>query len=73
MALVFGTVSVAAMQEALRADHARHSAPADQVAQLRQHIRDAFYINTPEWRAQVIVQARQALFQAVAGVSDARE
>jgi hypothetical protein len=29
---------------------------------------DAFYVDTDAWRAQIIVQARQALFQAVDGL-----
>ena len=29
----------------------------------------AFYVDSDEWKAKVVVQARQALFQAVSGLS----
>jgi hypothetical protein len=32
-------------------------------------MKDAFYVDTDDWRAQVVVQARQSLFQAVDGLS----
>jgi hypothetical protein len=31
-------------------------------------MKDAFYVDTDDWRAQVVVQARQAMFQAVDGL-----
>ena len=31
----------------------------------------AFYVDTDEWKAQIVVQARQALFQAVDGLATA--
>jgi hypothetical protein len=75
MALEYGTVPIAKVIDALRADHWLHRAQqrgipiaASLVASIRQQMRDAFYIDTPEWRAQIIVQARQALFQAVRGL-----
>lgn len=75
MALEYGTVPITTVLEALRADHWRHRAQQRGVsvsnrlvAQIHQQMRDAFYIDTPEWRAQIIVQARQALFQAVDGL-----
>ena len=57
---------------ALRADHWLHrhpEAPEAQAQAIRQQTRDAFYVDTDHWRAQVVVQARQALFQAVDGLS----
>jgi hypothetical protein len=30
---------------------------------------DAFYVNTDEWKQQIIAQARQSLFQAADGLS----
>jgi hypothetical protein len=32
-------------------------------------MRDAFYTDTPEWKGRVLEQARQALYQAVDGLS----
>jgi hypothetical protein len=29
---------------------------------------DAFYVDTDEWRTQIVVQAREALFQTVDGL-----
>lgn len=79
MALEYGTVPITTVLEALRADHWLHRAqqrgvavPEKLAAQIRQQMRDAFYIDTPEWRAQIVVQARQALFQAVDGLLESR-
>jgi hypothetical protein len=57
---------------ALRADHWLHlhpEAPAEQRQTIKQQIRDAFYVDTDAWRAQIVAQARQTLFQAVDGLS----
>jgi hypothetical protein len=37
-------------------------------AAIQKRVRDAFYVDTDDWRAQVVSQARQALFQAVDGL-----
>jgi hypothetical protein len=63
---------IADVIHALRADHWLHQhpeAPAAQQQAIQQQMRDTFYVNTDAWRAQVVVQARQALFQAVDGLS----
>jgi len=73
IALEYGTVPITDVLQALRADHWLHLHPqqADDAlrAQVRQQMRDAFYTDTDAWRGQVIAQARQALFQAVDGLS----
>jgi len=72
MALEYGTKPIDEVIEALRADHwvaAHPQAPAELRAAVRQRMREAFYTDTDAWRAQVIVQARQALFQAVDGLA----
>lgn len=73
IALEYGTVPITDVVEALRADHWLHQHPrqADQgmPARVRQQMMDAFYTDTDAWRGQVIAQARQALFQAVDGLS----
>jgi len=72
IALEYGTKPIDEVIEALRADHwvaAHPKAPADLRAAVRQRMREAFYTDTDAWRARVIVQARQALFQAVDGLA----
>lgn len=72
MALEYGTVPVMETVEVLRGEQwlRRHpDADPAQAAQLRQRIRDAFFIDTPEWKQKVLAQARQALRQAVDGLA----
>ncbi|WP_310564258.1 M14 family metallopeptidase [Hydrogenophaga sp.] len=72
IALEYGTKPFPEVLKALRADHWLHrhpQAPEAQARAIRQQMRDAFYVDTDPWRAQVVVQARQALFQAVDGLS----
>lgn len=72
IAMEYGTLPFADVLQALRADHWLHQHPEASDAQrqaIRQQVKDAFYVDTDVWRAQVIVQARQALFQAVEGLS----
>jgi len=73
IALEYGTVPFTEVLQALRADHWLHQHPdaaADVQRAIRQLMKDAFYTDTDAWRAQVVVQARQALFQAVDGLKD---
>ncbi|MEO6016303.1 MAG: DUF2817 domain-containing protein, partial [Polaromonas sp.] len=37
--------------------------------QIRQQMLDAFYVDTDEWKNQVVRQARESMFQAVDGLS----
>jgi len=72
IALEFGTVPGLDVLQALRADHWLHSHPEAspaQSAQIHRQMRDAFYIDTDAWKGQLISQARQALFLAVAGLA----
>jgi Protein of unknown function (DUF2817) len=74
IAMEYGTVPLLDVFQALRADHWLHLHPEAEPkmgAQIRQQMRDTFYSDTDEWRGKVIAQARQALFQAVAGLSGA--
>jgi len=74
MALEFGTVPLDEMILALRADHwleAHPEAPPEQAQAIKRQIRDAFYIDTPDWKAQLLAQAREAAQQALAGLSTA--
>ncbi|MNW18186.1 hypothetical protein D3C71_2176440 [compost metagenome] len=57
--------------DALRGDHWLHlhpDAPAELRRAIQQRMMDAFYVDTDLWRAQIVAQARQALFQAVDGL-----
>ncbi|MFT7401487.1 MAG: hypothetical protein ACI83N_001080 [Hydrogenophaga sp.] len=72
LALEYGTLPWWDVMQALRADHWLHlhpEAPVDQRQAIKQQIRDAFYVDTDVWRAQIVTQARQAMFQAVDGLS----
>jgi hypothetical protein len=71
IAMEYGTLPILDMIEALRADHWLNLHPQAQQTlrvSIQQQVMDAFYVDTDAWRAQVIVQARQALFQAVDGL-----
>ena len=72
IAMEYGTLPLPEMLQALRAEHWLHrhpEAPAAQAAEIRQQILDAFYVDTDAWKGQIISQARQAMFQAVSGLS----
>jgi hypothetical protein len=72
IALEYGTLPFTDVLQALRADHWLHQHPdaaADLRLSIRQQMKDAFYTDTDAWRAQVVVQARQALFQAADGLN----
>jgi len=71
MALEYGTVPIEDVINALRADHWLHQHPEASPAvhqSIKRQMRDAFYVDTDAWRAQIVAQARQALFQAVDGL-----
>jgi hypothetical protein len=72
IALEYGTLSMLEVTQALRADHWLHKhpeAPAELAAAIRSQMLETFYTDTDAWRGQVISQARQAMFQAVDGLS----
>ncbi|HEY8359869.1 MAG TPA: M14 family metallopeptidase [Ramlibacter sp.] len=72
MALEYGTVPVLQTLQALRGEqwlNAHPEAPAEQAAEIRQAMRDAFYTDTDAWRSQILEQARESLFQAVDGLA----
>ncbi len=72
IALEYGTVPIAEVIDALRGDHWLHQhpdAPAELQSAIRQRMKDAFYTDTDVWRGQIVSQARQALFQAVDGLT----
>ena len=72
IAMEYGTLPLPDMIQALRAEHWLHlhpEAPASQAAAIRQQMRDAFYVDTDAWKGQIVSQARQAMFQAAAGLT----
>lgn len=73
IALEFGTVPLTEMLDALRGDHwleAHPDAPAELAAQIKRRIRDAFYVDTEDWKAQILRQGREAALQALHGLKD---
>jgi hypothetical protein len=73
IAMEYGTAPLADTLQALRAEHWLHlhpQAPPALAAQIKQQMRDAFYVPTHEWKEQVLRQAREALFQAANGLSN---
>ncbi|HZF80399.1 MAG TPA: DUF2817 domain-containing protein, partial [Rubrivivax sp.] len=72
MAFEVGTVPVMGIIEGLRADQwlQNHPEAAEpQRREIKQLIRNAFYVDTPEWKAQVLTQALTSAHQAVAGLA----
>ena len=72
IAMEYGTRPLTEVMDALRGDHWLHlhpDAPADLAAQIRKTMLEAFYTDTDEWKGQIVSQARQAMFQAVKGLS----
>jgi hypothetical protein len=72
IAMEYGTVPVTEVIDALRGDHWQHlhpEAPAELRAAIKARTLAAFYVDTDEWKAQIVSQARQALFQVVDGLS----
>ena len=73
IAMEYGTEPIAEVLNALRGDHwlALHpEAPAELAAQIRARTLAAFYTDTDPWKGQIISQGRQAMFQAVDGLSE---
>jgi hypothetical protein len=72
IALEYGTLPMMETIQALRAEHWLHLNPQASAAmgtQIRQQMKDAFYTDTDEWKAQVLRQAREALLQGADGLA----
>jgi hypothetical protein len=72
IAMEYGTLPLPEMVDALRAEQwlqLHPQAPTEQARSIKQRMLDAFYVNTDAWKGQIISQARQAMFQAVDGLS----
>jgi len=75
IALEYGTVPMTEVTDALRADHwlAKHPDKADAAtrATIRRRMRDAFYTDTPQWKAQIVAQGLEAVRQGIDGLAAA--
>lgn len=72
LAMEYGTLPFAEVTQALRAEHWLNIHPEASPAlakQIKQQMMDAFYTDTDAWKDRIISQARQALMQAVDGLS----
>ena len=72
IALEYGTQPILEVMGALRADHWLHKHPdaaPDLAEAIHARMRKAFYTDSDAWKGQVVSQARQAMFQAVDGLS----
>ncbi len=72
IAMEYGTVPIEEVIDALRGDHWLRLHPEASEAmreQIKARLLAAFYVDTEEWKAEIVVQARQALFQSVAGLA----
>lgn len=72
IAMEYGTEPVPEVLDALRGDHwlaAHPEADAALAARIRARMLRAFYTDTDAWKEQIVSQARQALFQAVDGLT----
>lgn len=74
IALEFGTVPLLAVFDALRADQWLQNHPdaagPERTAAIKQQVRDAFYLDEPGWKLQILSQAAEAAGQAVDGLSE---
>jgi hypothetical protein len=74
MALEYGTVSLEDTLDALRADQWLENHPETDDAtrrRIKQQLRDAFYVDSDDWKARIVEQALEAARQAVRGLASA--
>ncbi len=75
LALEFGTVPMDEVIGVLRAEQWMENhpeAPADLRAQVKQRMRDAFYVDTAAWKRAVVAQGLEVAVQAVQGLAVGR-
>jgi len=74
IALEYGTLPMQDVMAALRADQWLYNHPeagAEQRAAIKRQMRDAFYVDTPAWKRQIVEQGLAAAGQAVRGLGGA--
>jgi len=72
IAMEYGTLPVMQTLQALRGEqwlHLHPEAPADLAARIKRQMMEAFYTDTDAWKERVLAQAREALVQAVDGLT----
>lgn len=72
IAMEYGTLPVMETLQALRGEgwlHLHPQAPPALAAQIKQQMKDTFFVDTDEWKEQVLRQAREVLFQAAEGLA----
>jgi hypothetical protein len=72
LALEYGTVPLLEALQRLRAEQWLENHPEtgpEQRAAIKEAFRDAFYTDTPQWKQQILEQAREAALQAVSGLA----
>jgi hypothetical protein len=72
IALEFGTVSLEATIQALRAEQWAENHPelaTGQLAEIKRQLRDAFYVDTDTWKQQVLAQAIEVARQGLQGLA----
>lgn len=71
IAIEYGTWPINQMIDALRCDQWLENHPELDDAtrkRLKRHVRDAFYVDTPEWKQQIVDQAVAAAHKAIDGL-----
>jgi hypothetical protein len=72
IAMEYGTLPVFECMQALRGEQwlRRHpDAPAEKADAIRAAVKQAFFVDTPQWKQAIVAQARESMFQAVEGLS----
>jgi hypothetical protein len=72
LAMEYGTLPMHEVMTALRADQWLYNHPeagAEQRAAIKRQMRDAFYVDTPLWKRQIVEQGLEVARQAVAGLA----
>lgn len=75
IAIEFGTQPAMQVMQALRAEQwltLHPDAPAALAKSIKQDLLDAFYVDTPQWRQQILAHALEAIREGVAGLTSAR-
>jgi hypothetical protein len=72
IAMEYGTQPMEAVLNAMRAEQwlqLRPNTDESTRAAIKQQMRDAFYVDTPEWKAAILRQGREVAMQAVEGLA----
>jgi uncharacterized protein DUF2817 len=72
IAMEYGTLPMMDTLQALRAEgwlHLHPQAPRALAVQIKRQMKDTFFVDTDEWKQQVLRQAREVLFQAADGLA----